>query len=106
MASNELAPPSSPSNLIIISNRLPVTIKKQEDGSYSYSMSSGGLVTGLSGLTKSTTFTWLGWTGLEVPESDVEKVTEELKEKFGAVPVWLPDDLMDKHCKQPMGQLF
>lgn len=96
MASTEEAPPSV-SNLIIISNRLPVTIKKQEDGAYSYSMSSGGLVTGLSGLTKTTKFTWLGWTGLEVPEDDVAVVTEELKEKFGAVPVWLPDDLMDKH---------
>lgn len=86
------------SNLIIISNRLPVTIKKNDNGEYTYSMSSGGLVTGLSGLTKSTTFTWLGWTGLEVPPADVDRVTQDLHEKFGAVPVWLPDDLMDRHC--------
>lgn len=62
-------------------------------------MSSGGLVSGLSGMTKDTTFHWFGWPGLEVPEGDIEKVTKELEEKYQAVPIWLPDEMADRHCK-------
>jgi len=42
--------------LLVISNRLPLTIKCSNDGKYEFTMSSGGLVTGLSGLSKSTDF--------------------------------------------------
>jgi hypothetical protein len=33
-----------------------LSIKRSDDGKYDFSMSSGGLVSGLSGLSKSTTF--------------------------------------------------
>ncbi len=46
--------PAIPGRLLLLSNRLPITIKKGDDGDYSFSMSSGGLVTGLSGLRKTT----------------------------------------------------
>lgn len=36
--------------VLVVSNRLPVTIKRLPGGSYDYSMSSGGLVTALQGL--------------------------------------------------------
>jgi hypothetical protein len=85
-------------NLIMVSNRLPITIKKKDAGNYQYSMSSGGLVSGLSGMTKTTTFSWFGWPGLELPEGDVPKVEEELKEQYNAVPIWLPDEMADRHC--------
>lgn len=49
--------------LIVVSNRLPVTIKKGEDGQWSFSMSSGGLVSALSGTKKQMEFTWIGWPG-------------------------------------------
>ena len=39
---------ASPGRLLLLSNRLPITIKRSEDGTYTFSMSSGGLVTGLS----------------------------------------------------------
>lgn len=84
----------------MVSNRLPITIKKKDSGNYSYSMSSGGLVSGLSGMTKTTTFSWFGWPGLELPEGDIEKVEEELKEKYNAVPIWLPDEMADRHCEE------
>lgn len=83
-------------NLLIISNRLPITIKKENDN-YKYNVSSGGLVTGLSGLSKATRFQWFGWPGLEIPGEDVERVTRELHEKHDAVPVWLSNELADKH---------
>lgn len=51
-------------NVLVISNRLPVTIQRKDDGSYEYAMSSGGLVTALSGLKKTTNFKWFGWPGM------------------------------------------
>lgn len=83
--------------LLLVSNRLPITIKRSEDGSYDYSMSSGGLVSGLSGLSKSTTFQWYGWPGLEVPPDEIEPVTKRLKDEYNAVPVFIDDELADKH---------
>jgi len=49
--------------LIVVSNRLPVTIKKGDDGEWQFSMSSGGLVSALGGCKKQMDFTWIGWTG-------------------------------------------
>lgn len=85
-------------SLIMVSNRLPITIKK-DSGSYGYNMSSGGLVSGLSGMTKTTTFSWFGWPGLNLPKEDIEKVEKDLKDQYNAVPIWLPDDMADKHCE-------
>ena len=83
--------------LLLISNRLPITIKRSENGKYDFSMSSGGLVSGLSGLSKSTTFQWYGWPGLEVPEDEISGLKKRLKNDYNAVPVMLDDDLADKH---------
>ncbi|KAL2266732.1 hypothetical protein VTJ83DRAFT_6084 [Remersonia thermophila] len=83
--------------LLLISNRLPITIKRSEDGQYTFSMSSGGLVTGLSGLSKTTSFQWYGWPGLEVPDADAGPMRQELKEKYNAIPVFVDDELADRH---------
>ncbi|KAL4912551.1 alpha,alpha-trehalose-phosphate synthase 1 [Aspergillus aurantiobrunneus] len=85
------------SRLLLVSNRLPITIKRSEDGKYDFSMSSGGLVSGLSGLSKTTTFQWYGWPGLEVPEEEIPIVKERLKDEYGAVPVFIDDELADRH---------
>lgn len=90
-------PASSSGRLLLISNRLPITIKRSEDGEYSFSMSSGGLVTGLSGLSKTTSFQWYGWPGLEVPEAEAGPMREQLKEKHNAIPVFVDDELADRH---------
>lgn len=83
--------------LIVIANRLPITIKQLSDSNYNYSMSSGGLVTGLSGLTKATNFLWYGWPGVHVPEAEVENVEMSLRQQYSAVPLWIEDDVADKH---------
>jgi trehalose-6-phosphate synthase len=50
--------------LLVVSNRLPVTVNKdQKTGEYDFKMSSGGLVAALSGLKKMMSFTWIGWPG-------------------------------------------
>jgi trehalose 6-phosphate synthase len=86
-----------PGRLLLVSNRLPITIKRSDDGSYAFSMSSGGLVTGLSGLSKTTTFQWYGWPGLEVPDAEAGPMIKQLKDEYGAVPVFIDDELADRH---------
>lgn len=91
-------PPSTgDSRLLIVSNRLPITIRRSEGGKYEFSMSSGGLVTGLSGLSKTTTYEWYGWPGLEVPEDEIPSVKQRLKDEFNATPVFMDDMLADQH---------
>lgn len=96
MPSIEPSPPGE-SRLLIVSNRLPITIRRSDGGKYEFSMSSGGLVTGLSGLSKTTTFQWYGWPGLEVPEDEVPSVKQRLKDEFNATPVFMDDFLADRH---------
>jgi len=83
--------------LLLVSNRLPITIKRSEEGEYDFSMSSGGLVTGLSGLSKSTKFEWYGWPGMEIPEDEIDTLKSRLKDEYDAHPVMLDDELADKH---------
>ena len=54
-------------------------------------------MTGLSGLSKTTTFQWYGWPGLEVPEKEAAPLTKRLKDEYDAVPVYIDDDLADLH---------
>lgn len=91
--------PKSPESgrLLLVSNRLPITIKRSDDGKFDFSMSSGGLVSGLSGLAKSTTFQWYGWPGLEVPENEIGELKSRLKEEHNAIPIMLDDELADRH---------
>jgi hypothetical protein len=90
-------PEPNEGRLLLVSNRLPITIKRSEDGKYEFSMSSGGLVSGLSGLSKSTTFQWYGWPGLEVPEDEIATLKKQLKEEHNAIPIMLDDELADRH---------
>lgn len=84
-------------NLIVVSNRLPLSVKRAPDGSYQSNISSGGLVTSLSGLTKTTKFRWFGWPGLEVKEpSEIEEVKRSLGE-HDAYPIFLSDELAHEH---------
>jgi trehalose 6-phosphate synthase len=91
------SPIKNDARLLLVSNRLPITIKRSEDGKYDFSMSSGGLVSGLSGLSKSTTFQWYGWPGLEVPEEEIPIVKRRLKDEYNAIPVFIDDELADRH---------
>ncbi|KIH93906.1 alpha,alpha-trehalose-phosphate synthase (UDP-forming) [Sporothrix brasiliensis 5110] len=87
----------SKANLILVSNRLPLTVKRQGDGKYDFSMSSGGLVTGIMGMAKQVNFTWYGWPGLEVPEQERKPMIDSLAKDFSAVPVFLSKDDIDRH---------
>ncbi|PSK46234.1 alpha,alpha-trehalose-phosphate synthase [Elsinoe australis] len=84
--------------LVLVSNRLPVTITKDpETGEYTFTKSSGGLVSGLQGLLKTKKFAWYGWAGLEVPEDQIQPLSDRLREEHAAYPVWISNELSDKH---------
>ncbi len=72
--------------LLIVSNRLPVTVKSSA-GNVSIERSVGGLATGLSGPHARTGGEWIGWPGTVDPEQRAS-VGARLAEQ-NLVPVWL-----------------
>jgi trehalose 6-phosphate synthase/phosphatase len=76
--------------LIIVSNRLPLSVKKI-DGKLEFYPSIGGLATGLSSFTASRRNKWIGWPGLpneELSEQDKHDITAELR-RHNCYPVFL-----------------
>jgi len=84
-------------HLIVVSNRLPITITKDSKGEYHFKMSSGGLVSALSGFKKSLSFTWIGWPGFFIPFKDRPHVDKRLMEEYSCQAVYLDDDVADRH---------
>jgi trehalose 6-phosphate synthase/phosphatase len=75
--------------LLIVSNRLPVTVRLQ-DGHATVRRSVGGVATGLRGPHEQSGGIWIGWTGLQEPlaPADDARVRRELSER-SLVPVEL-----------------
>ncbi len=81
------------SKLIIASNRLPVSIEKENKG-IKVTPSAGGLATGLKSYHKGSNSIWIGWPGI-MPETDEEaKAIVSSLEKEQCLPVYLDDDLV------------
>lgn len=77
-------------DLVIISNRLPVSVRKTGKNIEIY-LSSGGLATGMRGYTKRRGTKWIGWPGLpsdNLTNADKQKIAEKLKAKH-CYPVFL-----------------
>ncbi|KAI8616195.1 alpha, alpha-trehalose-phosphate synthase 2 [Chytriomyces sp. MP71] len=97
--------------LLIVSNRLPITVQVQNDGSFLCSRSTGGLVAGLSGLSEKTPFAWYGWPGVSVPrEEDQDRMRKHLQQTYDAVPLFLPEhvakDFYSGFCNGILWPLF
>jgi len=91
MSSNGTPKAAAPiTRLIIVSNRLPVTIKQDHpEDPMTFAPSAGGLATGLNSLDSSMNRLWIGWPGLCVDaDSDRQFVTHELQ-KQDLFPVFL-----------------
>ena len=88
---------ASTQHLIVVSNRLPITISKDAEGEYHFKMSSGGLVSALSGCKKSMSFTWIGWPGFYINPKDRPYVDKRLMEEYSCQAVYLDDDIADRH---------
>lgn len=78
--------------LIVVSNRLPVTIEQTNAG-FLYKRSSGGLVSALGSLTDSLEFIWIGWPGITVDGAHATEMKIELHKRFNCVPVFLPEEV-------------
>ncbi|MEP7268862.1 MAG: bifunctional alpha,alpha-trehalose-phosphate synthase (UDP-forming)/trehalose-phosphatase [Saprospiraceae bacterium] len=77
------------SKTIIISNRLPVKIDIQHDGSMDFKASEGGLATGLGSVYKQGDNIWIGWPGHFVDDASTQDhITDELS-KHNMRPVFL-----------------
>ena len=78
------------SRLIIISNRLPVSISKQK-GKFVYTESAGGVATGIASLTEPKERLWFGWPGIpddRLKSEEQLELTSELNTR-GCCPVFL-----------------
>lgn len=79
------------SRLLIVSNRLPVTVDKRA-GQFEFKKSVGGVATGLSAYHSGTDSLWVGWP--EIPASRLQQeerdqISRTLAEEHGCVPVYL-----------------
>ncbi len=83
--------------VLVVANRLPITINAHPDGNFEYHLSSGGLVSGLKCLAKAVDFKWFGWPGIDVHRNDKDTVRRQLQDQFDAVPVFLNEDLAERH---------
>jgi trehalose 6-phosphate synthase/phosphatase len=103
--------------LLIVSNRLPVSLEKVGDG-FKYEKSAGGLVSGLTdflqGLGTSEgeidEYIWMGWPGTTIEKGDEDSVKTTLQKEYNASPVFLSQKLMDKvylgFCNKTIWPLF
>ncbi len=74
----------------IVSNRLPISVKKT-GGKLEFYPSSGGLATGLASYTEDKNNKWVGWPGIvsdHLTDEDTEAIGKELK-KHNCYPVFL-----------------
>lgn len=77
------------SRIVIVSNRLPITIKKTAENELIYYPSAGGLATGLNSLDESLDKIWIGWPGQEITDEwERESIRQDLSNR-GLAPVFL-----------------
>lgn len=82
--------------LTLVSNRLPVSVKKV-GGKLEFAPSVGGLATGLSSYTTNKQTKWIGWPGIpsdELTDEDKRHIAKELK-KYHCYPVFLSKRQID-----------
>lgn len=104
------------SRLVVISNRLPFSLRRTATGP-ELSPSSGGLVSALSGyiqrqLTAEPSFEciWAGWPGAEVAPDEQEEVRAAALKDHGAYPIFLSNEEMERFylgfCNSTLWPLF
>jgi len=104
--------------LLIISNRLPVTIE-EENNELVIRESSGGLVSGISSYLESlrgsdphskSDYIWIGWPGIEIKNKDQESLKQKIYREYNAFPVYFSKDIMKKFyegfCNNTIWPLF
>ena len=85
-------------NLVIVSNRLPVSVKRV-DGKLEFYPSVGGLATGLSSYASKGKSKWIGWPGLpsdDLTASEKRQIARELR-KHHCYPIHLTQKQLDDY---------
>ncbi len=82
--------------IIIIANRLPVKIQREEEG-FCIVRSEGGLATGLGSLETDTEIFWVGWPGIHTEdENEKQEIIRKLHE-MNFHPVFLSADQIENY---------
>jgi len=96
--------------LLIVSNRLPVTVHRRR-GQLQFERSTGGLATGLSSVYRAYNALWIGWPGIERKSTVGDR--DEIRKKLLAedcYPVFLSqrevDEYYSKFCSATIWPLF
>ncbi|XP_025832649.1 alpha,alpha-trehalose-phosphate synthase [UDP-forming]-like isoform X3 [Agrilus planipennis] len=73
---------TSTGSMIVVSNRLPFVLKRNEEGKLERTASAGGLVTAVAPVVINTNGLWVGWPGIHledpnepIPESRPDDIT-------------------------------
>jgi len=96
--------------ILVISNRLPVTVTKREQN-IKFNPSAGGLATGLSSLSRSYDNIWIGWPGiaLERVEKERKKIIRRLR-KDNCHPIFIRQSDIENYyygfCNRTIWPLF
>ncbi|MDE1851145.1 MAG: bifunctional alpha,alpha-trehalose-phosphate synthase (UDP-forming)/trehalose-phosphatase [Candidatus Micrarchaeota archaeon] len=80
--------------LIIISNRLPLSVKKV-GSDYSIEQNVGGLATGLGSFYEDYNALWIGWA--DVPAQDRDTVRKKMEMDFNCYPVFISEGLSERY---------
>lgn len=104
--------------LIIVSNRAPVSVVKN-NGGYAFGQSSGGLASGLRTYIDhpemwnnyASKIIWIGWPGMSIDDTTLRNQTSrQIMEKFGVQSVFLPEQMMENFyegfCNKTIWPLF
>ncbi|KAH9412172.1 trehalose-6-phosphate synthase [Ordospora pajunii] len=82
--------------LLVVSNRLPLTVKRGENG-FEYMQSSGGLVTGLKSINNKIRFKWIGnISGADLSSEEREIIRKDCRDKFYSIPIFIDPVLNDQ----------
>ena len=81
--------------LLVVSNRLPLTLRKAEDGHWTTERSSGGLASAMNPILRDNGGDWIGWAGSSGEEDQQERnsVLQEWAQKDQCFAVELPAEI-------------
>ena len=81
---------ATPSRLLLVSNRLPVTLDHEAGADPTLARSAGGLATALARLHAERDSLWIGWPGAAVRSAATrQRLERQLREESRCVPVFL-----------------
>ncbi|BDC99540.1 bifunctional alpha,alpha-trehalose-phosphate synthase (UDP-forming)/trehalose-phosphatase [Persicobacter psychrovividus] len=80
------------SRTIIVSNRLPLKVFRDDNEQLQFATSEGGLATGLGSVYKKGDNLWIGWPGLAVENDNDRKVVDQQLKAGNMRPVYLTEE--------------